>query len=68
MGDLSRTESLRRVSGFATGFQDSAAFFGSLALRWGIRYKDQRAIAGYSRFGGDGDDVEGSLTYPIVRS
>ncbi len=69
VGDLSRTESLRRVSGFATGFQDSAAFFGSLALRWGIRYKDQRAIAGYTRFGGDGlqEWDEHARAYPDIR-
>ena len=69
VGDLSRTESLRRVSGFATGFQDSEAFFGNLALRWGIRYKDQKAIAGYRRFGGDGlqEWDEHARAFPDIR-
>ena len=52
-GDLSRTESLRKVSAMATGFRDSDAFFGSLALRFGIRFRDQKPIAGYHRVGGD---------------
>jgi hypothetical protein len=52
-GDLSRVESLRRVAGMATGYHDSAAFFGALALRFGIRFRDQDAIAGYHEVGGD---------------
>jgi hypothetical protein len=52
-GDLSRVESLRRVSSLASGFRDSDAFFGSFALKWGIRYTDQEPLAGYGRIGGD---------------
>lgn len=52
-GDLARVESLRRVSALAAGFRDSAAFFGNLALRWGVRYKGQDAVAGFRRIGGD---------------
>ena len=52
-GDLSRVESLRRISALASGFRDSDAFFGSFALKWGIRYSDQEPLAGYRRVGGD---------------
>ena len=31
----------------------SAAFFASLALRFGVRFRDQEPVAGYRRFGGD---------------
>ncbi|HEY3125278.1 MAG TPA: hypothetical protein VGK70_14605, partial [Thermoanaerobaculia bacterium] len=53
VGDLSRLESLRRISRFAAAHTDSDAFFGSLALRFGIRYRDQSPLAGYGRIGGD---------------
>ncbi len=53
VGDLSRVESLRRVAGMATGYHDSAGFFGALALRFGIRFRDQDPIAGYREVGGD---------------
>ena len=47
-GDLSRVESLRRVSGVAAGFGDAGAFFGNLSLRWGIRMTTQtHPVAGY---------------------
>jgi hypothetical protein len=46
-GDLSRLESLRRISYVAAGYRDSQAFFGALALRWGIRLRDQEALPGY---------------------
>jgi hypothetical protein len=69
VGDLSRAESLRRLSVLAAGFTDSAAFFGSLALRWGIRYRDQPPIAGYAPIGGDSLQVydEHKAAYPDVR-
>ena len=52
-GDFARMQSLRHLSIAAASFSDSAAFFGSFGLKWGIRFRDQRAIAGYRRFGGD---------------
>ena len=70
VGDLSRTESLRRLSGMATGFRDSEAFFGTLGLRYGIRFRDQTTpIAGYERVGGDllQDWDEHRRAYPDVR-
>ena len=48
-GDLSRLQSLRRLSGVAAGFRDSQAFFGALALRWEIRFRDQEPLPGYHR-------------------
>ena len=53
VGDLARLESLRRISGFAAAHELSDAFFGSLALRFGIRYRDQNPLSGYARIGGD---------------
>lgn len=68
-GDFSRIESVRRLAKAASRFTDSQNFFGSLALRWGIRYRDQPALAGYVPFGGDAlqawDRHEGAL--PEVR-
>ncbi|HYK42218.1 MAG TPA: hypothetical protein VE007_07480 [Thermoanaerobaculia bacterium] len=53
-GDLSRVESLRRLSVAAAGYRDAGAFFGNLSLRWGIRMNTQPdPVAGYRRFGGD---------------
>jgi len=49
-GDLARVESLRRVSHVAAHFRDSQSFFGNLALRWGIRFRDQDPLPGYRRF------------------
>jgi hypothetical protein len=68
-GDLSRVESLRRVAGMATGYSDSAGFFGALALRFGIRFRDQEPIAGYRPVGGDALQVwdENAGALPDVR-
>jgi hypothetical protein len=52
-GDFARMETLRRFSAAAAGYSDSAPFFRSLALRWGIRARDQTPISGYRRFAGD---------------
>jgi hypothetical protein len=53
-GDLSRVESLRRLSAAAAGYRDAGAFFGNLSLRWGVRMNTQPdPVAGYRRFGGD---------------
>src|SRR5262249_26866770 len=49
-GDLSRMETLRRLATLASSSPDSRPFFGSLGLRWGIRYRDGKLLAGYRRF------------------
>jgi len=69
VGDLSRVESLRKIAGMASGFTDSGALFGSLALRFGIRWVDQDPIAGYRRIGGDALQSwdEHARAYPDVR-
>ena len=68
-GDLSRLESLRRVSAFAATGPSGAPFFGSLGLRYAIRYRDQEPLPGFSRFGGDAvqDWVEAPGAEPDVR-
>jgi hypothetical protein len=52
-GDFSRMEGLRRLSVRAAGSPDSELFFESFSLRGGVRYRDQRPLAGFLRFGGD---------------
>jgi hypothetical protein len=52
-GDLSRIESVRRLSSLASEFRDADAFFGTFALKWGIRYRDQEPLPGYRSIGGD---------------
>ena len=47
-GDLSRLESLRGLGYRASTFLDSGPFFEALALRWGIRYRDQVSLGGFS--------------------
>ncbi|MGH9318054.1 MAG: hypothetical protein ACRD1P_13220, partial [Thermoanaerobaculia bacterium] len=68
-GDLSRLDSLRRIFVRASGFRDSRPFYGALALRWGIRYRDQVALSGYHRIGGDGlqDWDEHIRAFPDIR-
>lgn len=53
VGDFSRVESLRRFSVLAAGYADSAPFFESLSLRWGIRFRDQAPLPGFRPFAGD---------------
>ncbi|HZI66143.1 MAG TPA: hypothetical protein VFF17_06210, partial [Thermoanaerobaculia bacterium] len=53
VGDFSRVESLRRFSVLAAGYRDSAPLFGSLSLKWGIRFRDQAPLPGYRPFAGD---------------
>jgi hypothetical protein len=53
LGDLSRTESLRQLALMARQSPQSSPFFGSLSLRWAIRPRGQRGVAGYQRVGGD---------------
>jgi hypothetical protein len=52
-GDFSRVESLRRFSVLAAGYTDSTPLFGSLSLKWGIRFRDQAPLPGYRHFAGD---------------
>lgn len=69
-GDLSRIESVRKLSGMAERFPDAGAFFGSLALRWGIRYRDQvPPVAGFSRVRDQGYDAwdENPSALPDIR-
>jgi hypothetical protein len=53
VGDLSRVESLRKLSLIAAGFTDSERLFGSLAMRWEVRFRDQEPLPGYRPWGGD---------------
>jgi len=53
VGDFARLESLRRVPHIAPASTDLAAFFGGLALRFGVRYPDQEGLPGYRAFGGN---------------
>ena len=68
-GDLSRVESLRRVARTAVHFADAAPFFGAIALRFAVRFRDQPALPGYHRIGGDAlqDWDEHSAAFPDVR-
>jgi hypothetical protein len=53
VGDFSRVESLRKFSVIAAGYPSGKSLFGSLALRWAIRFPDQDPLPGYRPFGGD---------------
>ncbi len=69
VGDLSRMESLRRIS---TSFPESpsaSAFFRSLSLRHAIRFRDQPPLPGYQPVGGDRIQVwdEDSGALPSIR-
>jgi hypothetical protein len=68
-GDFSRVESLRRFSVAAAGYTDSTPLFGSLSLKWGIRFRDQAPLSGYRPFASDAlqiwDVLPGAL--PHVR-
>lgn len=68
-GDLSRVESLRRLSRQLVASGNPAPLFATLALRWGIRFRDQEPLAGYRRFGGDLVQSwdECALALPAVR-
>jgi len=69
IGDLERTEIVRRLGTRAAGYTDSGPFFGSLALRFAIRFKDEPTRAGYHRVGGDSiqDWDEHEKPYPDIR-
>jgi hypothetical protein len=68
-GDLSRMDSLRRLSFVAGRYRDSQVFFGALALKWGVRMRDQKPLAGYRRIRGDAfvDWDEHDSAFPDVR-
>ena len=68
-GDLSRVESLRRVSSYAAGDPSGAPLFESVSLRFAIRYRDQEPLPGFARFGGDAlqDWDEAPAALPDVR-
>jgi hypothetical protein len=68
-GDLSRVESLRKLAGLAAGFRDSAPFFGTVSLRFGIRFRDQDAFGGFRPAGGDALQIwdEHPRAFPDVR-
>ncbi len=69
VGDLSRLESLRRVAKIAAGYSESRNFFGSLALRWGARFRSQKPLSGYRPIGGDALQIfdEHERAFPDVR-
>ncbi len=68
-GDLSRIESVRKISAIAAGFKDGGPFFENFSLRWGFRFKDQEPLPGYHRIAGshieDWDENPGAL--PDIR-
>jgi hypothetical protein len=68
-GDLSRLSSLRVLSYDAAKYRDSQAFFGALALRWSVRFRDQGPLPGYHRVGGDAltEWDEHERAYPDIR-
>ncbi|HEX7252302.1 MAG TPA: hypothetical protein VF376_05415, partial [Thermoanaerobaculia bacterium] len=69
-GDLSRVESLRRLSWALGSLQNPAGLYRSLSLKWGVRFRDQTPLPGFRRFGGDGirdwDELDGAL--PDIRT
>jgi hypothetical protein len=68
-GDLARLQALRRLAPAVVKFDNAATLLGSLALRWGIRYRDQEPLPGYTRGGGDWlqDWDENAAALPDVR-
>jgi len=54
VGDLSRVDSLRRASSALATLPNAGDFFASVALRYGIRWRDLDPMAGYRSFGHDG--------------
>jgi hypothetical protein len=68
-GDLARLQGLRRLSPAVVKFDNAPDVLGSLALRWGVRFREQEALPGYARFGGDWlqDWDENAAALPDVR-
>jgi hypothetical protein len=69
VGDLSRMESLRRLSALFPAADNGAALFASLSLRAAVRYRDQDPLPGFQPAGGDAlqawDESPGAL--PAIR-
>jgi hypothetical protein len=69
LGDLARLDTLRRISPLAVHWPAGASFFGGLALKWGIRFRDQEPVPGYRVFRENSvhawDELPGAL--PDVR-
>ena len=69
VGDLSRMESLRRLSALFPSTGGAAALFSSFSLRHAVRYRDQEPLPGFRGAGGDAlqswDENPGAL--PAVR-
>ncbi len=53
VGDFSRLQALRRLSVAAGAYRDSQTFYANFGLRWGVRFHDQKPLAGYRPFGRD---------------
>jgi hypothetical protein len=68
-GDLSRLDSLRGISYSAAKYKDSGPFFGAIALRWAIRFRDQPSLGGYRPIRNVGIQVwdEHEHAFPDVR-
>ncbi len=68
-GDLTRLERLRQIAAVASRSPHPGVFFGALANRWGIRFRDQQPLPGYQRFGGDSlqDWDELDTAFPDIR-
>jgi hypothetical protein len=69
-GDFSRIQTLRRVGELASRSPGSAAFFGNLSLRFGVRYRGQSPLPGYRRSAGDllQEFDEHDASYPHIRT
>jgi hypothetical protein len=68
-GDLARLQGLRRLAPAMVTFDNAGTLLGSLALRWGIRFRDQEPLPGYTRSGGDWiqDWDENGAALPDIR-
>lgn len=69
-GDFSRLGSVRKLSGMAEKFRDGGAtFLGSLALRFGQRYRDQAPVSGFVPIRENGNDAwdENAKALPDIR-
>lgn len=68
-GDLSRVESLRRLARTAARYSDASAFFGALSLKFGVRFRDQPPLPGFTPVGGDALQAwdEHAQAFPDIR-
>jgi hypothetical protein len=68
-GDLSRLNSLRGLATVASDYLDSAVFWRSVSLRWGVRFRDRAPLAGYRPVRRLGDQFLDELpgAYPDMR-